>query len=199
MINKDDIPPEVSTGENKKVIPVEPEGTESYETALSFPEEQDETLPENPEPVNQLAEQLKNEEKENTLKMLTSRRDAYKNAALKTKKAGDIQNAIKLMKIGKQFDIVIKAVEENKEVDLTSIPGPPQDTDTDRSPINENVENAELQKHDNSEEEKLINPSNMLEGLLLRMDIYKTQQKNAEQEGNISFFRVFFHIGDVCF
>lgn len=120
------------------------------------------------------------------------RKDEYKLAALKAKKSGDTQMAIKFMKIGKQFDLVIKAIEEGKEVDLSNMPGSPEEVTPGTSGVK--IEQNEVQKQSDDspqveeetsqEEVQLINPPTLLEGLQQRMDVYKQQVEKAQQEGN---------------
>lgn len=112
-INSEDIPPEVSTNIPKKhtpdsiSAPLEPNPVSaSLEPAPDPPVET--------KPVDQAA-----------LNILTQRRDEYKLAAVKLKRSGDVPTAITYMKIAKQFDGVIKAVENGEQVDLRQMPGSP--------------------------------------------------------------------------
>lgn len=192
-INPDDIPPEVSTGENRKPEnrPEPIENNVPVRKAPEIPIEPEKNIPE-PEPSNVEIEQP--DEKSSILKLLNDRKNEYKSAALKAKKTGDTQTAIKYMKVGKQFEMVIKAIEEGKDVDLSSMPGPPEEIQPGTSGVSESkVEENEVQKGDDpapaptpppEEEVKLINPPTLLEGLIQRMEVYKSQLEKAQQEGN---------------
>lgn len=128
--------------------------------------------------------------------MLKQRRDEYKVAAVQVKRTGDVQQAISFMKIGKQFDLVIKAVEEDQEVDLSNMPGPPVIAQPGSSGTNHEItaeehkeipaaprEEVEVQNNEEETEIKLIDPDNFLDGLIQRMNVYKQQEKNAQDEG----------------
>jgi hypothetical protein len=56
--------------------------------------------------------------------MLTTLRDSYKKAALNHKMNGDQGEAIRMIRIAKQLDILITAIDEGKPVDLRGIPMP---------------------------------------------------------------------------
>lgn len=62
---------------------------------------------------------------ENTHQLLCTRRDQYKMAALTAKKNGEMENAIKFVKISKQFDAVIEAQEKGQAIDLSKMPQAP--------------------------------------------------------------------------
>lgn len=183
-INPEDIPPEVSTGENRK--------PEAPTAPLPEPVPEPEPVSE-PEPITEPEPEPKNLE---TINMLKQRRDEYRIAAVKVKKTGDVQQAVALMKIGKQFDLVIKAVEDGQNVDLSNIPGPPviSEAGTSRTipePPPPQREENEVQNAPDEEpvaepepEPGLINPENFLDGLIQRLDVYKKQEENAKAEGN---------------
>ncbi|KAL5022471.1 hypothetical protein ScPMuIL_001626 [Solemya velum] len=58
-------------------------------------------------------------------RMLTERRDQYKHAALTAKRNKDIHSATQFVKVAKQFDSVITALEAGKEIDLSKMPPAP--------------------------------------------------------------------------
>lgn len=58
-------------------------------------------------------------------KMLETRRDQYKAAALHAKHAGDINTAKSYVQIAKQFDNVLTAMKSGQPVDLSKMPPPP--------------------------------------------------------------------------
>ncbi|ESO95891.1 hypothetical protein LOTGIDRAFT_175058 [Lottia gigantea] len=140
-----------------------------------------------------------------THRMLASRRDQYKQAALKSKHSNDIATATKYVKIAKQFDMVIKALEEGKEIDLSQMPPPPpQDVIIEKSapPSQPPVQRAAMQaapekpSADNlpelptatKEEEKAIfgapdEPKTVMEALEQRLEKYKFTEAQAKKDG----------------
>ncbi|XP_077635943.1 coiled-coil and C2 domain-containing protein 1B isoform X1 [Crocuta crocuta] len=59
--------------------------------------------------------------------LLSARQREYKLAALNAKRAGDLDRARELMRIGKRFGAVLEALEKGQPVDLSAIPPPPED------------------------------------------------------------------------
>lgn len=59
--------------------------------------------------------------------ILLARQREYKVAALNAKRAGDLDRARELMKIGKRFGTVLEALEKGQPVDLSAMPPPPED------------------------------------------------------------------------
>ncbi|XP_039278872.1 coiled-coil and C2 domain-containing protein 1-like [Nilaparvata lugens] len=142
-----------------------------------------------------------------TVQMLTYRRNAYKLAALKAKKAGDVDGAVKYLKVSKQFDKVIEAAEEGKTVDLSEMP-PPPDADegtvkqqqspsfiptvspkqqdekqhsADQPPMS--VQPAEEQQPETAEVYE-VNYSSVGEALEARLKLYESQEAAAQQAEN---------------
>lgn len=191
-INPEEIPPEVSTGDNRPVAPI------PVRTAPEIPTEEQETTPEEPKtpPEQEISpeSQPDDSKKLETINMLTNRMNEYKKAALSAKKNGEMQKAIQFMKVGKQFQIVINAVAENQDVDLSAMPGPPDSSSEvvtnipDPGPSHEQNSQKEenvTQTQEDSPEEELINPANLLDGLTQRMGVYKKQEENAKTEGEL--------------
>ncbi|KAH9492096.1 Coiled-coil and C2 domain-containing protein 1-like, partial [Bulinus truncatus] len=137
--------------------------------------------------------------------MLISRRDEYRKVALKAKQDGDMANASKYVKIAKQFDTVIQALEEGKPVDLSQIPPSPGDLasnlvqSTSRpqlappvQPVNlqtagENAE-PEIPSLSAEQEKTLFNapeaPKTVMEALTQRLEKYKSTETAAKSEGD---------------
>ncbi|KAH9492091.1 Coiled-coil and C2 domain-containing protein 1-like [Bulinus truncatus] len=137
--------------------------------------------------------------------MLISRKDEYRKAALKAKQDGDMANASKFVKIAKQFDTVIQALEEGKPVDLSQIPPSPGDLasnsvqSTSRpqlappvQPVNlqtagENAE-PEIPSLSAEQEKTLFNapeaPKTVMEALAQRLEKYKSTETAAKSEGD---------------
>lgn len=67
-----------------------------------------------PAPINQ-----------ENLKLLKERQQEYRDAAFKWKKIGNVEEALKHLKIAKQFDIVIDALISGEPIDLSDMPPSP--------------------------------------------------------------------------
>ncbi|RZF33991.1 hypothetical protein LSTR_LSTR006907 [Laodelphax striatellus] len=138
-----------------------------------------------------------------TVKMLADRRNAYKLAALKAKKAGDVDAAVKYLKVSKQFDMVIQAVEEGKTVDLSEMPPPPdaeQGSPKQQQPsfIPAASPKQEDEKQHSSDQPMSIQPAeepetpevyevnynSVAEALEARLKLYQTQEAAAQEAGN---------------
>ncbi|XP_034357680.1 coiled-coil and C2 domain-containing protein 1B isoform X2 [Arvicanthis niloticus] len=59
--------------------------------------------------------------------LLLARQREYKAAALSAKRAGDLDRARELMRIGKRFGTILEALEKGQPVDLSSMPPAPED------------------------------------------------------------------------
>ncbi|KAM9243970.1 coiled-coil and C2 domain-containing protein 1B isoform 1-T2 [Dugong dugon] len=59
--------------------------------------------------------------------LLSARQREYKVAALSAKRAGDLDRARELMRIGKRFGAVLEALERGQPVDLSAMPPAPED------------------------------------------------------------------------
>jgi hypothetical protein len=62
---------------------------------------------------------------EETLNILKTRQKEYKIAALAWKKSGNHEEALKYVKITKQFDAAITAVSQGNTIDISEIPSSP--------------------------------------------------------------------------
>ncbi|XP_055598527.1 coiled-coil and C2 domain-containing protein 1-like isoform X1 [Uranotaenia lowii] len=140
------------------------------------------------------------------LKMLNERKAQYKQAAIEAKKSGNNEKAIQFIKIVKQFENVIQALESGQEVDLSKMPPPPSNVDQKSTgppvpprpskEINEIQKQAEvpspsltISQQDEAEpepEEELIQASTVLEALEQRLEKFKSVEKAAKDEGNAS-------------
>lgn len=187
-INIDDLPPEVSTKPVQPVpVPVEPTPMRTAPPPPISPKEEPEVpaVPVNPQ-----------------IAMLNSRKLEYKTAALTAKKSGDTATALQFIKVVKQFDSVIKAIESGQDVDLSNMPPPASEykPPVEQKPVvvpepqkeesevqNSNEEPAEMELP----EEVLITASSVMEALQQRLDKYKTVEQAAKDEGNTSKARRF--------
>lgn len=150
-----------------------------------------------PQSVQDNVQEKKKDIDNELLDMLLERQKEYKLAALKAKKSGDTQTAVKFVKISKQFEHVIEAVRSGEAVDLSNMPGPPEDASS-----NPGVEDGETQKTAppeitvpeeaaNLPEPTLITASTILEALEQRLGVYKEHEAKAKEEGNSSKARRF--------
>lgn len=157
-LNADTVPPEIHVGEKK------PNGGQDHllpspsrpapaipAPAIPAPAIPMETTssPELPTVVQENVEKEKRNIDEELLKMLTERQKEYKIAALKAKKSGDPQTAMKFVKVAKQFEIVIEAVKNGQNVDLSDMPGSPSEIrDEPKLDNNETQHNCASDKND---------------------------------------------------
>lgn len=115
-IPMEDIPPEVSIKPLKS-------SAEEPETSPATPSRAAPAPPVSP-PASAPAPPV-NTTNKSAMDALNERKNEYKTAALAAKKNGDTATALKLVRIIKQFDVVIKAVEDGQEVDLNEMPPHP--------------------------------------------------------------------------
>uniref|UniRef100_A0AAG5DMJ8 Coiled-coil and C2 domain-containing protein 1-like n=1 Tax=Anopheles atroparvus TaxID=41427 RepID=A0AAG5DMJ8_ANOAO len=145
------------------------------------------------------------------LRLLNERKVQYKQAALNAKKAGNNEQAMAYVKILKQFDVVIRALENGEEVDLSRMPPAPKEFDTGTSAAITNQptvpspgrpkEEAKMQQdaevpsqpslaespaEEEAAEENLILGSTVLEALEQRLEKYRSAEQAAKEEGNSS-------------
>lgn len=203
-VNEADIPPEVRIGPPSKPAAPAENNVQPTRPAPEIPAAPSETpsepIPE-PEPSEQPPTQPDNsrESAQNTalntelLDMLTQRQKEYKIAALQAKKAGDPATALNYLKIVKQFDMVLEAVNKGEPVDLSRMPGPPGE-----SKPKERIEEDHVQQSADSDppaapveepEEAgggLITASTVLEALEQRLAVYKAQESSAKEQGSSS-------------
>ncbi|KAM7324564.1 coiled-coil and C2 domain-containing protein 1B isoform X1 [Alexandromys fortis] len=123
-ISEDEIPPPVALG--KRLPPHQEIANRSPEAAPCAMEPEhlyqpEPSLPDSsaiaPLPVADPAPQA----------LLLARQREYKVAALNAKRAGDLDRARELMRIGKRFDTVLEALEKGQPVDLSGMPPAPDD------------------------------------------------------------------------
>lgn len=196
-LNDDTIPPDIHIGEKKPSpqtqddsIPKPSRPAPSIPTQETISEAP--TSPELPQSVQDNVEEKKKDIDSELLNMLVERQKEYKVAALKAKKSGDASTAVKFVKVAKQFDLVIEAVQSGQPVDLSKMPGPPQE-----APKGSRVEENQTQKAAlpeitvpeeaaNLPEPTLITASTVLEALEQRLGVYKDHEAKAKEEGNSS-------------
>ncbi|XP_052900032.1 coiled-coil and C2 domain-containing protein 1-like isoform X1 [Anopheles moucheti] len=145
------------------------------------------------------------------LTLLNERKQLYKQAALNAKKAGNNEQAMAYVKVLKQFDVVIRAVENGEEVDLSRMPPPPSEFNTAQtsqpavpsdskakqdekmqkeaevpSPSVSTTNTEQPAEEEEEEEENLIQASSVMEALEQRLEKYISVEQAAKDEGNSS-------------
>lgn len=210
-INNDDIPPEVSVNVPKRpapeptpILPTASVPSDPAPTSNEVQPTSDEVQPTSN--VSAILEPQSNVNQE-LLTLLNSRKIEYKMAALNKKKSGDMANAVAYMKIAKQFDVVIQAVENGEPVDLSKMPGPPGEdsgANTSGKEESETQQNATApavagepanEGETGEEEESLITAGSVAEALEQRLQVYKKQEETAKADGmNKTFFSLFFFL-----
>ncbi|MBZ3883786.1 Coiled-coil and C2 domain-containing protein 1B [Sciurus carolinensis] len=129
-INEDEIPPPVALGRRPPA---------SQETASRSPEADSQAPPAmEPDNPSQSETSLLHspgiavlpDSDPHPRALLSARQRAYKVAALSAKRAGDLDRACELMRIGKRFGAVLEALEKGQPVDLSAMPPAPEDLKT---------------------------------------------------------------------
>nr|XP_002715140.1 coiled-coil and C2 domain-containing protein 1B isoform X2 [Oryctolagus cuniculus] len=133
-INEDEIPPPVAIGKR----PLAPQETahRSSETDPPCPpamEPDDASQPETSLLGSPGPSAPPNSDADPRNLLLTRQRE-YKVAALSAKRAGDLERARELMRIGKRFGAVLEALEKGQPVDLSAMPPAPEDLKVPRAP-----------------------------------------------------------------
>ncbi|XP_058511040.1 coiled-coil and C2 domain-containing protein 1B isoform X2 [Ochotona princeps] len=128
-INEEEIPPPVAVGK-RPLAPLEtahrtletepPAATTTEPDDSSHPET---SLLENPSTSDTPAPDSEPDPRN----LLMTRQREYKVAALSAKRAGDLEQARELMRIGKRFGAVLEALEKGQPVDLSAMPPAPED------------------------------------------------------------------------
>ncbi|KAM7100082.1 coiled-coil and C2 domain-containing protein 1B isoform 1-T2 [Molossus nigricans] len=126
-INEDEIPPPVALG--KKSLAPQETTIRSPETDTPVPPT---LLPDNPsQPKTSLLGSpgisAPPDSDPDPRALLLARQRDYKVAALNAKRAGDLDQARELMRIGKRFGAVLEALEKGQPVDLSAMPPAPED------------------------------------------------------------------------
>ncbi|XP_006149459.1 coiled-coil and C2 domain-containing protein 1B [Tupaia chinensis] len=126
-INEDEIPPPVALGKR----PPAPQETanRSPEAEVAAPPAMEQENP--PQPETSLpgspAISAPPDADPDPRALLSARQREYKVAALSAKRAGDLDRARELMRIGKRFGAVLEALEKGQPVDLSAMPPAPED------------------------------------------------------------------------
>ncbi|XP_058801277.1 coiled-coil and C2 domain-containing protein 1-like [Phymastichus coffea] len=164
--------------------PISPE-TETVDQSTAEPEQKIEES----SPVNVDTEKLN---------ILTNRQKEYKIAALAWKKVGNHDEALKNIKITKQFDAVINAVSHGETVDLSDMPPSPS-----LPGVSATVEPISDDGKQENESQQATQPNPAVEpnmqsleaALKERLEVYRRTKTVAETEGNSSKARRY---GRIC-
>uniref|UniRef100_A0A2K5UQJ7 Coiled-coil and C2 domain-containing protein 1B n=1 Tax=Macaca fascicularis TaxID=9541 RepID=A0A2K5UQJ7_MACFA len=127
-INEDEIPPPVALGK-RPLVPQEP-ANRSPEADPPAPPALESDNPSQPETSlpGVSAQPISDSDPDpDPRALLSSRQREYKVAALSAKRAGELDHARELMRIGKRFGAVLEALEKGQPVDLSAMPPAPED------------------------------------------------------------------------
>lgn len=216
-INEEDIPPQVAIPKNK--IPEKSKSKQNTISPENLSSKENSEIEENKErinqevvdsklkPINEPHPQLNKDTSQNSdISLLNERKNQYKLAALNAKKSGDTNTAIKYVKIAKQFDNVISALENGQPVDLKNMPPPPPGYQEKISAIanktepsqnvpqeNEQLQNLAMEMANEPNDPSLFNapppPTTIMEALEQRLEKFRSTLETAKSEGNNSKVR----------
>eukprot|EP00111_Clytia_hemisphaerica_P000361 TCONS_00000971-protein len=182
------LPPPEKPGRATVITPVEPFTAPVETPPTRTPEPQPVTAP-TPQPRPTATPPVQPTTQDNEkLNLLLERQKQFKVLALQMKQRGDIDGAKKNLAIAKQFDSVIAAVKEGKEVDLSRMPqvpsvsepspaAPPQQPQAASSPPKQPVAPPSSSSTPGA-------PSTVLEALEQRLEKYRETGAKAKEEGN---------------
>ncbi|XP_011311518.1 coiled-coil and C2 domain-containing protein 1-like isoform X2 [Fopius arisanus] len=134
------------------------------------------------------------------LSLLKQRQQEYRIAAVKWKKSGNVEQALNHVKIAKQFDIVVAALNAGETVDLSDMPPSPQ-LPGDVVAVPEANVHAEPQKEESEMQESTgdatapVTGEDIAGALKERLEVYRRTKTAAEEEGNSSKARRY---GRIC-
>lgn len=127
VVNEADIPPPVALGDGKKT---KSEGLDPTPGTDKSEDVKPASVPtpaavKSPTAADNKEVHFQKDTEDPVIKTLSERRNAYRQEALLAKKNGEHDNAIKYVRIVKQFDSVIAAVKSGQPVDLSEMPPMP--------------------------------------------------------------------------
>ncbi|KAK3706678.1 hypothetical protein RRG08_009313 [Elysia crispata] len=197
-VNEEEIPPAVAMGASVAVAePPRPTASANLTEAPASTPTQENERPE----AAKLPESSSSSRPKDAL---IERRDQYRKAAMMAKRNGDMAKAGSYVKIFKQFEAVIQAIDEGKEVDLSKMPPPPSEFSGEAVHMVSNPqpsvpvqrvsqqaagEEAEpdLPSMSAEEEKSMFNapeaPQSVMEALTQRLDKYKSTESSAKAAG----------------
>lgn len=207
-INVDDIPPEVfvknpNPAEDAPGVPLRKAPSPPSSTPANESPTEEAAQVEQPaaEPSQVTPTSPQTSEQAALIEELRERQKAYKLAALQHKRSGDNENAKQFLKVVKQFDIVIKMVEDGQQVDLSDMPPPPEEfleflakmqaaASAEETAVPAATE-VVTPVAPEPQEEAPTTATTMLEALQQRLAKYKSVEEAAKAEGNASKARRF--------
>ncbi|XP_076625015.1 lethal (2) giant discs 1 isoform X1 [Colletes latitarsis] len=128
---------------------------------------------------------------EETLNLLKSRQQEYKAAALAWKRNENMKEALHCVKIIKQFDVMIAAVNAGQTIDLSEMPPSPNTPGSNTAVITE----PKQVETPSAAETRQAGPENIELALKERLEVYRRTKTVAETEGNSSKARRY---GRIC-
>ncbi|XP_035827871.1 coiled-coil and C2 domain-containing protein 1-like isoform X2 [Aplysia californica] len=207
-VNEEEIPPPVAMGASLAVSEhtggstpqsdsPQSQSEPSTSSFIAPPAPKPSSPPARPSPGGSLASNAKS--------AVVERRDQYRRAALQAKHAGNLDKAREYVKVSKQFDSVIDALDQGKPVDLSKMPPPPSEFAGDAlNTVNKPQASVPVQRvaHQaagetepepdlpatTAEEEKSMfqapdAPRTAMEALTQRLDKYKSSESSAKAAG----------------
>ncbi|XP_063404582.1 coiled-coil and C2 domain-containing protein 1-like isoform X4 [Mytilus trossulus] len=206
-IDESDIPPAITVSAQSKQRPggvMQPESSPTFKPTTDSRNKQP-----SPSPPKQPALELDNKPISpetsshdlETEKMLETRRDQYKTAALQAKHTGDINTAKSYVQIAKQFDNVLTALKSGQAIDLSKMPPPPSSPGSTSKAVppvqtasrTEQSTNQGAGEEDNTpapsaeESRKVFKapdpPKTVMEALEQRLEKYKSAEAEAKAAG----------------
>ncbi|XP_043263034.1 coiled-coil and C2 domain-containing protein 1-like isoform X2 [Colletes gigas] len=128
---------------------------------------------------------------EETLNLLKSRQQEYKAAALAWKRNKNMKEALHCVKIIKQFDVMIAAINAGQTIDLSEMPPSPNTPGSNTALITE----PKQVETPSAAETRQAGPENIELALKERLEVYRRTKTVAETEGNSSKTRRY---GRIC-
>lgn len=206
-VDESDIPPAITVSEQTKQRAggvMQPESSPTFKPTTDSRNKQP-----SPSPPKQPALEMDNKpinpatssHDVETEKMLETRRDQYKTAALQAKHTGDIATAKSYVQIAKQFDNVLNALKSGQAIDLSKMPPPPSSSGSTSKavPPVQTASRTEQSTHQGAGEEdntpapsaeesrKVFKapepPKTIMEALEQRLEKYKSAEAEAKAAG----------------
>ncbi|KAE8737866.1 hypothetical protein FOCC_FOCC016661 [Frankliniella occidentalis] len=176
----------------------ESQGTEAMETDNTPKTLDDNTIPVEPSPPEQVAPVTEENTKPfvdpQIVLKLEERRSEYRQAAVASKRAGNKQDALRYAQIVKQFDVVIEGVKAGEPADLSEMPPSPGQIQVQATASAVPEPAREQDDHQTSSlpappqpphaVEAPSVPKTILEALTQRLELYQKQEAAAKADGN---------------
>ncbi|NXJ62093.1 C2D1B protein, partial [Rostratula benghalensis] len=189
-INEEEMPPPVATGKSSSHLS-QATGAESEWTDIARDAQHLHTLCQ-----SQRCFILADLQSSSTRAILLMRQKEYKLAALKAKQQGDLEKAKEYMRAGKQFNVVLEALDSGQPIDLQNMPPSPQGKACTKTILevslccNGRILNLIAKKNRRSLRSEsycifsLQQPKTVLEALQQRLEKYKSAAAQAKASGD---------------